>query len=41
MLKDGKLKPSEIDDIVLVGGSTRIPKMQSMLQEFFGGKKVQ
>jgi len=40
VLKDAKLKPNEIDDIVLVGGSTRIPKMQQMLQEFFGGKKL-
>jgi len=40
VLKDAKLKPSEIDDIVLVGGSTRIPKIQAMLQEQFGGKKL-
>jgi len=40
VLKDAKLKPSEIDDIVLVGGSTRIPKMQEMLQEYFGGKEL-
>jgi heat shock 70kDa protein 1/2/6/8 len=40
VLKDAKLKPSEIDDIVLVGGSTRIPKMQAMLQEYFGGKEL-
>jgi len=40
VLKDGKMKASEIDDIVLVGGSTRVPKMQQMLQEFFGGKKL-
>jgi len=40
VLKDAKLKPSEIDDIVLVGGSTRIPKMQQMLQEYFGGKEL-
>ncbi|KAF1953766.1 heat shock protein 70 [Byssothecium circinans] len=38
VLKDAKLKKSEIDDIVLVGGSTRIPKVQQMLEEFFGKK---
>ncbi|KXT07290.1 hypothetical protein AC578_409 [Pseudocercospora eumusae] len=38
VLKDAKLKKSDIDDIVLVGGSTRIPKVQSMLEEFFGKK---
>ncbi|KAI9876235.1 MAG: ATPase with role in protein import into the ER [Pleopsidium flavum] len=40
VLKDAKVKKSEIDDIVLVGGSTRIPKVQSLLEEFFGGKKA-
>lgn len=38
VLKDAKLKKTDIDDIVLVGGSTRIPKVQSMLEEFFGKK---
>jgi L1 cell adhesion molecule like protein len=38
VLKDAKLKPSEVDDVVLVGGSTRVPKIQSMLAEFFGKK---
>ncbi|KAF2452825.1 heat shock protein 70 [Lineolata rhizophorae] len=38
VLKDAKLKKSEIDDIVLVGGSTRIPKVQNMLEDFFGKK---
>lgn len=38
VLKDAKLKKSQIDDIVLVGGSTRIPKVQAMLEEFFGKK---
>ncbi|KIW00545.1 chaperone DnaK [Verruconis gallopava] len=37
-LKDAKLKKSDIDDIVLIGGSTRIPKIQSMLEEYFGKK---
>ncbi len=36
VLKDAKVKKNEINDIVLVGGSTRIPKVQSMLEEFFG-----
>jgi endoplasmic reticulum chaperone BiP len=38
VLKDAKLKKSDIDDIVLVGGSTRIPKVQQMLEEYFGKK---
>jgi len=38
VLKDAKLKNSEIDDIVLVGGSTRVPYIQTMLIDFFGGK---
>ncbi|KAF2239750.1 immunoglobulin heavy chain-binding protein, KAR2 [Viridothelium virens] len=38
VLKDAKLKKSDIDDIVLVGGSTRIPKVQSMLEDYFGKK---
>ena len=40
VLKDAKVKKSEIDDIVLVGGSTRIPKVQNMIEEYFGGKKA-
>ncbi|DAA79124.1 TPA_exp: Uncharacterized protein A8136_2909 [Trichophyton benhamiae CBS 112371] len=40
VLKDAKVKKSEIDDIVLVGGSTRIPKVQELLEEYFGGKKA-
>ncbi len=35
-LEDAKLQPSDIDEIVLVGGSTRIPKIQAMVKEFFG-----
>ncbi|EFJ21329.1 hypothetical protein SELMODRAFT_12397, partial [Selaginella moellendorffii] len=38
-LEDAKLKKSEIDEIVLVGGSTRIPKIQQMLKDFFDGKE--
>lgn len=39
-LKDAKLDKSSIHDIVLVGGSTRIPKIQSLLQNYFNGKKL-
>lgn len=35
-LADAKLKTSEIDEVILVGGSTRIPKVQAMVKEFFG-----
>ncbi len=35
-MKDAKLSPGEIDEIVLVGGSTRIPKVQEMVKELFG-----
>ncbi|KAL1844941.1 hypothetical protein VTK73DRAFT_1476 [Phialemonium thermophilum] len=40
VLKDAKVKKDEIDDIVLVGGSTRIPKVQALIEEYFGGKKA-
>jgi len=40
VLKDAKVKKSEIDDIVLVGGSTRIPKVQEILKDYFGGKQA-
>ena len=40
VLKDADVKKSEIDDIVLVGGSTRIPKVITLLEEYFGGKKA-
>merc|ERR1712198_616441 len=39
-LNDSKLSKSEIHDIVLVGGSTRIPKIKQMLSEFFNGKEL-
>ena len=39
VLDDSGLKKSEIDEIVLVGGSTRIPKIQTLVKEFFGGKE--
>ncbi|KAF9391008.1 ATPase with role in protein import into the ER [Podila verticillata] len=40
VLKDANLQKSDIQDIVLVGGSTRIPKVISLIEEFFGGKKA-
>ena len=38
VVKDAKISKSAIDDIVLVGGSTRIPKIQQMIQDYFNGK---
>jgi molecular chaperone DnaK len=35
-LADAKLKPSDIDEVVLVGGSTRIPKVQQYVKQYFG-----
>ncbi len=35
-LKDAGLKPGEIDEVILVGGSTRIPKIQEIVKKFFG-----
>jgi heat shock protein 5 len=40
VLKDAKVKKEEVDDIVLVGGSTRIPKVQALIEEYFGGKQA-
>ena len=40
VLEDANLQKSDISDIVLVGGSTRIPKIQSMLRDFFDGKQI-
>jgi len=39
VLKDSGLKKNEIDEIVLVGGSTRIPKIQKLVKDFFNGKE--
>ena len=39
-LRDAKLGKGEIDEVVLVGGSTRIPKIQKLLQDFFNGKEL-
>lgn len=38
-MEDAGLKKSQIDEIVLVGGSTRIPKVQELLKEYFDGKE--
>jgi L1 cell adhesion molecule like protein len=40
VLTDAKMSKGQIHEIVLVGGSTRIPKIQQMLQDFFNGKKL-
>merc|ERR1712166_1030262 len=40
VLKDAKLEPSDIDDVVLVGGSTRIPQVQALLRKFFNNKEL-
>ncbi len=40
MLDDSGIKKKQIDEIVLVGGSTRIPKVQQLLKEFFDGKEL-
>ncbi|XP_072331830.1 heat shock 70 kDa protein 1A-like [Scyliorhinus torazame] len=39
-LRDAKMDKSQIHDVVLVGGSTRIPKIQKLLQDFFNGKAL-
>ncbi|ORY52742.1 hsp70 protein [Neocallimastix californiae] len=39
-LKKANLKKDEIDEIIMVGGSTNIPKIQDIVQEFFHGKKL-
>ena len=40
VLKDAGVSKSNIDDIVLVGGSTRVPKIQELLKSFFNGKEL-
>ena len=40
VLRDSKFSKRQIDEIVLVGGSTRIPKVQQLLSEYFGGKTL-
>jgi len=39
-LEDAKLSPNEIQEVVMVGGSTRIPKVQSLVRTFFGEKEL-
>jgi heat shock protein 5 len=37
-MEGADLKKNEVDEIVLVGGSTRIPKIRQLVKEFFNGK---
>ncbi|XP_059635754.1 heat shock 70 kDa protein-like [Cornus florida] len=39
-LRDSKIDKSQVHEVVLVGGSTRIPKVQQLLQDFFNGKEL-
>ena len=39
-IRDAKMDKSSVNDIVLVGSSTRIPKIQKLLQDFFNGKEL-
>ena len=39
VMDDSKLKKGDIDEIVLVGGSTRIPKIQNLIKDYFNGKE--
>jgi molecular chaperone DnaK (HSP70) len=39
VLEDSDLKKEDVHEIVLVGGSTRIPKVQQLIKEFFNGKE--
>ncbi|XP_057436414.1 heat shock 70 kDa protein 4-like [Lotus japonicus] len=39
-LTDAKMKKSSVDDVVLIGGSSRIPKVQQLLQDFFNGMEL-
>jgi molecular chaperone DnaK (HSP70) len=38
VLEDAYMRKDEIDEIVLVGGSTRIPKIQQLVKDYFNGK---
>ena len=40
VLRDAKMDKSQVHEVVLVGGSTRIPKVQQLLQDFFSGKEL-
>ena len=39
-MRDAKLDKGQVHELVLVGGSTRIPKIQKLLQDFFNGKEL-
>jgi molecular chaperone DnaK len=39
-LEDAKISPTDVKEVVLVGGSTRIPKVQTLVSNFFGGKEL-
>jgi heat shock protein 5 len=39
VLDDAGMKKTDIEEVVLVGGSTRIPKVQQLVKEFFNGKE--
>lgn len=41
VLKDAAIAKDKVDEIVLVGGSTRIPKIQKLLSDYFNGKKLE
>nr|WMV69918.1 heat shock 70 kDa protein [Euglena gracilis]BDX17134.1 heat shock 70 kDa protein family A 3 [Euglena gracilis] len=40
VLTDASVKPADVDEVVMVGGSSRIPKVQEMVAEYFGGKRL-
>ncbi|PWV20944.1 putative heat shock protein 70 (hsp70) [Trypanosoma cruzi] len=40
VLQDAETKPQDVHDVVLVGGSTRIPRIQQLVQNYFGGKEL-
>merc|ERR1719389_340655 len=39
VMEDGGMKKTQVDEVVLVGGSTRIPKVQALIKDFFNGKE--
>ena len=40
LLRDAKLSKTDVDEIVMVGGSTRVPRIRQLVSEYFGGKKL-
>ena len=40
LLRDAKISKEQIDEIVMVGGSTRVPRIRQLVSEYFGGKKL-